>query len=529
MVFVKKWIALAAALALTFLAACTGGEPEPDFTTLPAVTPSPAAGETTPPDVPTASPGAEKSGLEGAVEDYFAYRNGLLNGETEGDAPAEERLLADAAERAAALLAYWEEDGIYIVSAETTAEVRETEPSGQDGTVSATVYESVQLGYNFTGPDAPAEYEMGYGIPHFLLLEAGTYRILRDGYDDSRMSGHISEDYDPEQDPYRCDGGVEETMPLLIYRPEEATVGSVLWVLKTGDIIQWAERLLSAPEEEKSSQVAWDLPVWDGNTAFLTTRDGTDYKPLQPGVQIKRLNIGQSRGKGHVMAGLQTVILSDSGEIVRLPEVPKPEGTRETVLLSSSLEKGVFRMVVLCLDDRDGGWFLCYRGGLFNGTAAWGQPIPIPENYMQPLTQYGTPRLTAIVGDRCYFSGGRTVAWLDLSDGTVGDLSGLTDQVDAMLPDMRRAQGQGGEFWVCPVGQWGDLAAAHIEYQKKDDLNRWVDAYLAWEGDALIGVLTVERDENGADRTITTYGSDGELLKTLEPGYILLRTPNSNY
>ncbi len=48
----KRKIALAAALALIFLAACTGGEKEPDFTTLPAVTPSPVTEEITPPDVP---------------------------------------------------------------------------------------------------------------------------------------------------------------------------------------------------------------------------------------------------------------------------------------------------------------------------------------------------------------------------------------------------------------------------------------------------------------------------------------------
>ena len=215
----KKLLAGVLALLL-LLAGCAQTGPTPTETPTPTPTPSPSE------RVP--APGDDMSRVSQAVAAYFAYRNAAIGGDGAADAPASDRLCADAAQRASAMRAYWEEDGVYILSAETEATIKEVH-FRENGTVTAAVYEAVDLTYNFKGPEAPAEKDkMGYGIMHVLTLSAGDYLVVGDAYDDTLISNHVSEDYDRNRDPYRCTGGVEGDLPSAPEVPDSLrAVGDV--------------------------------------------------------------------------------------------------------------------------------------------------------------------------------------------------------------------------------------------------------------------------------------------------------------
>lgn len=146
-----------------------------------------------------ASDSANAMNLQAALDSYFAARSAAINEPNTvepSSVDSEDSISSAAIARANAIRDFWEDEGVYIVSEETSFEIREISAGELPGTVELTIYEVSCMGYNGDGADAPETDRFGSGIDHDMTVSMnsdGTFIITRDSYEET---GYSSPDYD---------------------------------------------------------------------------------------------------------------------------------------------------------------------------------------------------------------------------------------------------------------------------------------------------------------------------------------------
>lgn len=194
----KRLFALTMAALILLCASCApAAETTPTPTPTMEVTPTPTATPTPTPELtptPSPTPMSLEEELYTLVKDYFDLRRDTVNGVEIPSSLANSYQRGEAAARAEAMRAYWEEWGVHIVSLETELKDFQMRRVRDDSAV-VSVYEWTWVNYNGTGKDDPATDRMGWGYTHEVTLMRwgqGTYDVATDRSDEFKETNYKS-------------------------------------------------------------------------------------------------------------------------------------------------------------------------------------------------------------------------------------------------------------------------------------------------------------------------------------------------
>lgn len=139
--------------------------------------------------------------------------------------PATEEISNDTALRTQALKDFWLNEDVEIVATSASSQVLSAKQLSRSGNVDAVVYEWTWVDY--LDGDSTAIDRMGFATIHDMTLEPtndGAYRIVRDGYDELDISGHVSADYDENAFERRI-ATIDTTALMAQYVDDNKTIG----------------------------------------------------------------------------------------------------------------------------------------------------------------------------------------------------------------------------------------------------------------------------------------------------------------
>lgn len=157
-----------------------------------------------------------------------------------------------------------------------------------------------------------------------------------------------------------------------------------------------------------------------------------------------------------------------------------------------------------------------------NDTIEWSPAITIPKQYSSSLLTAGSGDVQ-FVGNRLYFSGWNTIAFLDIEKNQVFGMEQITDKFDTFFPNTQRINDGTSEKIIedtCPIGSSDEVVLCSIEYYGIDSSDTHY-LYYAIKGDRLIGAMSLNLLEDG--NTITTYDSTLNLLQTVDIHHLMLK------
>lgn len=150
----------------------------------------------------------------------------------------------------------------------------------------------------------------------------------------------------------------------------------------------------------------------------------------------------------------------------------------------------------------------------------WSDFIEVPNEYEEGLSN--TSSETAVTtNEKFYFSGGNTVAYLDLFSGKVVGMEMVTNMLDELFPSSQRASFDGRLLPVEPAGNNDDVVIGYLQYDDKETNAIYV-TYFAIHDDSLAGVLCLS-NITGED-IITTYDHELKELNSVNVNHLSLKS-----
>lgn len=135
--------------------------------------------------------------LQEEIENYFSARAEMVPAQASVSDSVTPMLVEETSARMQSLKTFWQEQDIYVISAENSAMILNAQQK-TSGDINLSIYEWTWLDYNNgDGANAPATDRMGFATIHEVTAREtnGRFTIVADIYDESDITGYTSEGY----------------------------------------------------------------------------------------------------------------------------------------------------------------------------------------------------------------------------------------------------------------------------------------------------------------------------------------------